>query len=168
MEKYLTQLILTVVTLALTALLRVIMVKLIHRYARVSVHIQSRVNHIIKICVILLNISCLAVLITVWGVQPENIFLALSSIFAVIGVAFFAQWSILSNITAGLIVFFNSPFKQGDMIRIIDGDNSVEAKIVEIHTFYTHLKSAEDKLYVYPNSLLLQRGIVLLKEEKKE
>jgi ABC-type antimicrobial peptide transport system permease subunit len=36
------------------------------------------------------------------------------------GIAFFAQWSIISIITATLIIFFNHPAKMGDEIEIFD------------------------------------------------
>jgi hypothetical protein len=44
-------------------------------------------------------------------VQTKDIFIALSSITTVVGVAMFAQWSILSNITSGVILFFHSLLK---------------------------------------------------------
>ena len=50
----------------------------------------------------------------IWGVNVKELGLILSSVFAVIGVALFAQWSILSNVTAGIILFFSFPFKIGD------------------------------------------------------
>ena len=43
------------------------------------------------------------------------------------GVAMFAQWSILSNITSGIILFFSFPFKIGDLILIHDKDFPIEA-----------------------------------------
>ena len=89
-----------------------------------------------------------------------------TSILTVIGVAFFAQWSILSNITAGIIVFFSSPFRIGDTIKILDKDYPIEAKIVDIKSFYTLLKTAEGEQISLPNNLLLQKGIVIVSEEE--
>jgi len=92
--------------------------------------------------------------------------LFVTSILTVIGVAFFAQWSILSNITAGIIVFFSSPFRIGDTIKILDKDYPIEAKIVDIKSFYTLLKTAEGEQISLPNNLLLQKGIVIVSEEE--
>lgn len=89
-----------------------------------------------------------------------------TSILTVIGVAFFAQWSILSNITAGIIVFFSSPFRIGDTIKILDKDYPIEAKIIDIKSFYTLLKTAEGEQISLPNNLLLQKGIVIVSEEE--
>lgn len=83
-----------------------------------------------------------------------------SSLFAIIGVAMFAQWSILSNITASVIIFFNFPARVGDTIKIIDGDNSIEGTIKEITLFQVELKDSDGNLIIYPNNLLLQKPIV--------
>jgi hypothetical protein len=55
---------------------------------------------------LLTNILALIAVILIWGVQAKDIII-ISSITTVVGVAMFAQWSILSNIT-GIILF--SPF----------------------------------------------------------
>ncbi|NIW50111.1 MAG: mechanosensitive ion channel, partial [Gammaproteobacteria bacterium] len=62
-----------------------------------------------------------------------------SSFFAIVGVALFAQWSILSNITASVIIFFTSNAKIGDKIKVVDGDNTVSGIIRDIGLFYTLL-----------------------------
>lgn len=148
--------------------IRLIINKLIVKYASVNTKIESRTNHIIRVCSILINSTGIIILIMIWGVDPHNLFVALSSIFAVIGVALFAQWSILSNITAGIIIFFTSPFKIGDYIKIIDKDFPLEAKVEDIFTFYTHLRTKDGGLHVFPNSLLLQRAISVLGNNELE
>ena len=104
----------------------------------------------------------LLVIISIWGIKPEQIFLFISSVLTVIGVAFFAQWSILSNITAGIILFFSSPFKIGNVIKIMDKDYPIEAKIIDIRSFYTLLKTAQGEETTFPNNLLLQKGVVVM------
>ncbi|MDP2159449.1 MAG: mechanosensitive ion channel, partial [Flavobacterium sp.] len=98
----------------------------------------------------------------IWGVKPENIVLVTSSIFAVIGVAMFAQWSILSNVTSGVILFFSAPFRIGDTIKIHDKDFPIEAEIEDIRGFHTYLKTKEGEIITYPNSLLLQKGVSIV------
>ena len=105
-------------------------------------------------------------IVSIWGIKTEQLFLFITSVLTVIGVAFFAQWSILSNITAGIIVFFSSPFKIGDTIKILDKDFPIEAKIVDIKSFYTLLKTAEGQEITLPNNLLLQKGIEIILEEE--
>jgi small-conductance mechanosensitive channel len=101
-------------------------------------------------------------LIFIWGVQPQNLWVAFSSIFAVLGVALFAQWSILSNITSGIILFFSAPYRIGDVIKIHDKDYPIEAEIIDIKGFHTYLKTEEGESIVYPNNLLLQKGISVI------
>jgi small-conductance mechanosensitive channel len=85
-----------------------------------------------------------------------------SSVFAVVGVASFAQWSILSNISAGIIIFFSYPFKIGDKIKIHDKDFPVEGEIMDVKAFYIILQSSDDELITYPNNLLMQKGISVI------
>jgi len=92
----------------------------------------------------------------------------LSSIFAVIGVALFAQWSILSNITAGIIIYFSAPFKIGDYIRILDKDMPIEARVEDIFTFYTHLRTRDGGVHIFPNSLLLQKAVSVIEEDESK
>jgi hypothetical protein len=58
--------------------------------------------------------------VNITGVEYAQISIFLSSVFAVIGVALFAQWSILSSVNASMIIFFGFPYHGGDKIRIID------------------------------------------------
>jgi small-conductance mechanosensitive channel len=96
----------------------------------------------------------------IWSVDFEGFSVFASSFFAIVGVALFAQWSILSNVTASIIIFFNFPARVGDTIRIVDGDNSVEGKIKEISLFQIELNDHDGNLVIYPNNLLLQKPVV--------
>ena len=72
-----------------------------------------RRNFVLKTLNIISIIAIFMVTTTLIGVKYSEISIFLSSIFAIIGVALFAQWSILSNITASFIIFFNFPYKIG-------------------------------------------------------
>jgi small-conductance mechanosensitive channel len=103
-----------------------------------------------------------ASIVIIWGVKKDQILLITSSVFAVVGVASFAQWSILSNISAGIIIFFSYPFKIGDKIKIHDKDFPVEGEIMDVKAFYIILQSSDDELITYPNNLLMQKGISVI------
>jgi small-conductance mechanosensitive channel len=98
----------------------------------------------------------------IWGVQTKDIFIVLSSITTVVGVAMFAQWSILSNITSGMILFFSFPFRIGDTIKIHDKDFPIEAVIEDISAFHVNLKTKDGEKIIFPNNLLLQKGISIM------
>lgn len=153
----------TGILLVSVMLARVIVSKLVRRYARSSQIMERRTKLVIKYIHLLINILAAFGIIIIWGVQTKDIFIALSSITTVVGVAMFAQWSILSNITSGIILFFSFPFRIGDVILIHDKDFPIEAKIEDIRAFHVYLKSKNGEMIVYPNNLLLQKGISIIK-----
>ena len=143
--------------------LRLIISKLVRKYARKSYLTERRTNLVIKYINLLINILTAITLIVFWGFQTKDIIIALSSITTVVGVAMFAQWSILSNITSGVILFFSFPFRIGDFIHIHDKDFPIEAEIEDVCAFHVYLKTKSGEMIVYPNNLLLQKGISILK-----
>ncbi|MBD1262541.1 mechanosensitive ion channel [Maribacter polysiphoniae] len=152
----------TVITLVVLVVLNFISTKAIRKIGRISDLNQARTRLIIKYVTIGLLAIGIGALTFIWGVNFKEIGLLLSSIFAVIGVALFASWSILSNITAGIILFFSFPFKIGDRIRILDSDFPEEADILDIKAFHVYLRKDNGELVTYPNNLLLQKGVALI------
>jgi len=124
---------------------------------------EHRTNLVVKYLHLLINILAAIALIMIWGVRTKDIFIAVSSFTTVVGVAMFAQWSILSNITSGIILFFSFPFRIGDFICIHDKDFPIEAEIDDIRAFHVYLKTKDGQMVVYPNNLLLQKGISIIK-----
>ncbi len=162
-KEYTRELIATGILGVLLILLRIISTKLVRRYAKLNQKLEHRTNLVIKYIHLLINILVIISLILIWGVQTQDIIIALSSITTVVGVAMFAQWSILSNITSGIILFFSFPFKIGDIIKFHDKDFPIQAEIVDIGAFHVFLKTNDDENIIYPNNLLLQKGISILK-----
>jgi len=160
----------TLITTAVFIILSVIIKKLIKRYARASHLSEHRTNLISKYIDFFMMAVYIVIIIAVWGLKAEDLFQYLGGILTIIGVAFFAQWSILSNITSGIILFFSFPFRIGDVIKVHDKDFPIEAQIEDIKAFHTILRTRDGELITYPNSLLLQKGvsIVPLKQEDKE
>ena len=163
-DQYLKEQISTGVLILIVILSRTVVSKLVRRYAKTSQIIERRTNLVIKYINILINILALITLILIWGVQAKDIFITLSSIATVIGVAMFAQWSILSNITSGIILFFSFPFKIGDVILIHDKDYLVEGEIEDIGAFHVTIRSKEGEIVIYPNNLFFQKGISIIKK----
>ena len=169
-EGYFQESVATVILLVLALLLRMLSARLIKRYAKVSEILEHRTNLVIKYTSIFISFLTMVGLIIIWGVKTENIITTFSAAITVIGVAFVAQWSVLSNITSGIILLFSFPFKIGDIIRIHDKDFPIEAEIEDIRTFHTLLKTKEGEMITYPNNLLLQKGISIVRNyyEEKE
>jgi len=137
--------------------------RMIIRIARKKEVPTERVFYIQKVFEVLFALAGLVAIAFIWSVDFKGFSVFASSIFAIVGVALFAQWSILSNVTASIIIFFNFPARVGDTIRIIDGDNSVEGKIREISLFQTELNDQDGNLIIYPNNLLLQKPVIKIR-----
>ena len=145
--------------------LRIIVNKLVKRYAKNHQRVERRANLVIKYIHLLISILAVISLIVIWGVDKKDILLTVSSITTVVGVAMFAQWSILSNITSGVILFFFFPFRIGDVIKIHDKDFPIQGIIEDINAFHIHLKLESGETATYPNNLLLQKGISIIKDK---
>lgn len=162
------ELVATGILLILVVLSRLIVSKLVRSFAKRSQTIEKRTRLVLKYIHLLINILAAIALIIIWGVQTKDIFITLSSIVTVVGVAMFAQWSILSNITSGIILFFSFPYKIGDYIFIHDKDFPIQAEIEDIGAFHVYLKTQKGEILVYPNNLMLQVGITILKHPIEE
>ena len=162
---YATELLGTLIGVILFIIVRFLLVKTIRRIGKISDINRIRTRLVIRYVSFALSILLLVSLILIWGVNIRELGLIISSVFAVIGVALFATWSILSNITAGIILFFYFPYKIGDRIRIQDKDFPDEAIIVDIQSFTIHLLKDDGELLTYPNNLFLQKGVILIKKQ---
>ncbi|MDO4727509.1 MAG: mechanosensitive ion channel [Bacteroidota bacterium] len=162
LEAHIEQIVATIVSLVFFTIFKFVVDSLIRKFGRKSAIFEGRINLVIKYVDYLIYILAISSFIVIWGIDKKQLFLVISSILTVLGVALFAQWSILSNITAGIILFFSFPFKIGDKIRILDKDFPIEAEITDIEAFYTLLKTADGELISFPNNLLLQKGIAIM------
>ena len=119
---------------------------------------------LINLTMILLGLMGLSL---IWGFTGRGFVVFFSSIFALVGIALFASWSILSNVTAALIVFFGAPYHVGDRIRVLDGDNTVTGRVRSMGLFYIDLEDGEGHNYTLPNNMLLQKTVIRLAEDQE-
>lgn len=166
LREYYSEIIATIITVLLYLPSKKLLYYIIRSFSTKVGRKDSRVNTVIRLFNTLLTLIFLIFILTIWGVKPDNVLLTLTSVFTVIGVAMFAQWSLLSNITAGILLFFSFPFKIGDVIKIQDKDFPFEAEILDIKAFCTIFLTTEGEKISYPNNLLLQKGIVIVEKNK--
>ncbi len=121
---------------------------------------ELRVVYMTRLMNIGLLFCCVVVICLLLGLGYSEISVFLSSIFAVVGIALFAQWSILSNITASMIIFFGFPYRVGDHIKILDKDDDMSGVIDEISLFHVILRRDDGNLITYPNTLILQKAVL--------
>ncbi|TKB50523.1 mechanosensitive ion channel [Ferrimonas sediminicola] len=120
-----------------------------------------RIRYLVRTVNLLLSLALLLTLFVVLGVEYEQLALVASSIFAVVGVALFAQWSILSNITASFVIFFAFPYRVGDYVKVVDKDEDISGEIEDIALFHVIIRQGE-RMITYPNSMILQKSVIKL------
>ena len=158
----------TLCVVVFLVLLRWALILVTRRFVRKFERVEHRtgliVKHINYATIFLLLLSA----ILIWGVDFKNFGSVILSVFAVIGIGFFAQWSILSNITSGIIMFFIFPYKIGDYIKVHDKEHDYQGIIDDIKTFHLIIKTDKGETITYPNSLILQKGVSVLKPDEMD
>jgi small-conductance mechanosensitive channel len=99
------------------------------------------------------------------GVGVDDLVVLFSSVFAILGITLFANWSILSNVTSGIVMFFSFPYKIGDKIHVHDKEHEVIGVIEDIRSFQTHIRLGNGDLITYPNNLILQKAVTLVEKD---
>lgn len=127
--------------------------------------LTSRARIVGRYFTISLLFITLLIVAFIFGVNIDDLIVVFSSVFAILGITLFANWSILSNVTSGIVMFFSFPYKIGDKIRIHDKDHEIEALIEDIRSFQIHLRKDNGDLVTYPNNLLLQKAVTLIEKD---
>lgn len=97
------------------------------------------------------------------GVSGTVLWTAFTGFAAVGAVAFFAAWSVLSNLFCALLIFTARPLRLGDHVEILDTAEKPGARgeVVDINLLYITLEDATASrpgvLLQVPNALIFQR-----------
>lgn len=165
LEAYKSELIASVFSFFLLLIVRIIVRVLIRKLGQKTGVNDARIQLISRYSTVTLFLIWLLIETFIFGAELKDLALLFSSVFAVIGIALFAIWSILSNVTSGIIMFFSFPYKVGDKIQIHDKDFPIEAIIEDIRAFQLHLRQDNGDLVTYPNNLILQKAVTLVKKD---
>ena len=109
-----------------------------------------------------LRVFFAVVLLIVLGVDLSAIPAFLGSFLAVVGVACFAAWSILTNVTAGLVIFPAKDLQVGDKVKLIDDRESLIGTVAEFRLWSVVLRLDDGGLAYIPNIAVVQRVSVIL------
>lgn len=98
------------------------------------------------------------------GVSATVLWTALSGFVAVAAVAFFAMWSVLSNLLCAVLIYTIGPFRIGDVVELVDtlDKPGVKGRVVEINLMFTtliELPEAGGALVQVPNSQFFQKSV---------
>ena len=97
------------------------------------------------------------------GVSATVLWTAFTGFATVGAVAFFAAWSVLSNLFCAFLIFTARPFRLGDGIELMDAADKPgpRGRVVDINLLYTTLEEADSAtagtLLQIPNALIFQR-----------
>lgn len=119
---------------------------------------SQKAAHIMRLVTGIVTIS---IILIIWGVDFSGLLLVSTSLLTLTGVALFASWSLLSNVTCYFLMLFHTSFRRGNFIRVLDADNYIEGYISEVGLFNTKLVTEEREIVVYPNNLILNRPTII-------
>lgn len=97
------------------------------------------------------------------GVSGTVLWTAFTGFATVAAVAFFAAWSVLSNIFCSLLIFIMRPFRLLDHIELIEsGDKpGLRGRVIDVNLVYTTLEEIDEEgrptVLQVPNNLFFQR-----------
>jgi len=164
-QNYQSEIIYTAIVFGILFIVNLIIKGVLRRIGKRSNINIARVKLIGRYVTVTLLLIAILIETFVFGANFEDLSLVFSSVFAILGIALFATWSILSNVTSGIIMFFSFPYKVGDKIMIHDIDFPVEAIIEDIRGFQLHLRLDNGNLVTYPNNLILQKAVTLIQKD---
>ena len=122
---------------------------------------EGSATHAIRIARLFAGFIGFLVMALTWGIKFDSVFLFASTTLTLLGVALFASWSLLSNVTAYFVILLHPSFRRGTFVRVIDFDNYAEGYISELSLFNTKLVTESREVIIYPNNLLLGRPALI-------
>ena len=101
----------------------------------------------------------------VLGVSATVLWTAFTSFAAVGAVAFFAAWSVLSNIFCSFLILTTRSFRVGDLVELLENGEKpgLKGRVMDVNLIYTTLQetegAADGTVLQIPNSLFFQRTL---------
>ena len=89
---------------------------------------------------------CVLVVLEINGLPLRIVLAGLVSITLVVAVAFFASWSVLSNIFSSILLLAFSRIQVGDVVELRDtrrDEPGVRGRVVDINAFFVTLEELE-------------------------
>ena len=136
---------------------------LVRRYARSQKIDAKRTAIVNKLITVFLFIGLVVAETITWGVHISGLYVFITSFFAMVAIGFFAVWSVLSNITSSVLIFFLFPYKIGDYIQVIGDD--IKGTITDITLFHLIVESVDTGVVTIPNNVVIQKSIRILPQD---
>ncbi len=165
MKAFNIQIIETLIILGCYILMYFIVKTVINNFLKKTRLERSRRKMAIKAVQLFTTLTAIILLTGVWGFKQNEIALFASTILTALGIAFFAQWSLLANITSSILIFFNHPVKLGDYVKVLHKDYHYEGEVTDMNYFFVHLKTKDNEIITIPNSHFFDKSFSVI--EKK-
>ncbi|MCF6781307.1 MULTISPECIES: mechanosensitive ion channel family protein [Pseudomonadaceae] len=100
-----------------------------------------------------------------FGVSATVLWTAFSGFVAVAAIAFFAIWSVLSNLLCAVLIMTVGPFRLGDLVELVESFEKpiVKGRVMDINLLYTTLQEVSEDgpgaTVQVPNSLFFQKVV---------
>lgn len=146
------QVIETIIIIGLYLILYFIFKTFINNFLKRTKLERGRRKMAIKSVQLFTTITAIIFLTGVWGFKQNEIALFASTILTALGIAFFAQWSLLSNITSSILIFFNHPIRIGNTIKVLHKDYQYEGEVTDLNYFFVYLKTKDNEIITVPNT----------------
>lgn len=119
-----------------------------------------------RVASFLIYAAALLLILERMGVSGTVLWTAFTGFAAVAAVAFFAAWSVLSNIFCTMLILTTRPFRLYDHVELLENGEKpgLRGQVVDINLVYTTLRETDDgdgagtSLQI-PNSLFFQRAL---------
>ncbi len=146
--------------LVLRWLVRLLIKRLDRRYdLPVEIVVSAR-----RITGFLIGFGALLMILERFGVSGSVLWTAFTGFAAVAAIAFFAAWSVLTNLFCAFLILITRPFRLLDHIELVEsGDKpGLRGRVVDMNLIYVTLEETHpaggDSVLRVPNSLFFQRA----------
>lgn len=145
-------------------LLRLLAKRLIRRFAEHHALPAEMAVGARRVTTFVIYLAALLVILHVLGTSAAVLWTAFTGFAAVGAVAFFAAWSVLSNIFCTLLIFTTRPFRLHDYIEVIENGEKpgLKGRVIDVNLIYTTLQETdghEGTVLQLPNNLFFQRTV---------
>jgi small-conductance mechanosensitive channel len=118
-----------------------------------------------RISSFVINFGAVLIVLSIVGASASVLWTAFTGFAAVGAVAFFAAWSVLSNIFCTLLIFTTRPFRLHDYIELLENGEKpgLKGRVIDVNLIYTTLQETdgghEGTVLQIPNNMFFQRTV---------
>ncbi len=153
----------TVALVALAVLLAWLVRRLVRSLAervRVRYQLSDKMMAVpLRVVGTFVNVAALFAILQIFGVSGAVLWTAFTGFAAVGAVAFFAAWSVLSNLFCTVLIVVMRPFRLHDRIELLENGEKpgLKGHVIDINMVYTTLLEEGGTTLQVPNNLFFQR-----------